>query len=188
MNLFDARNGWCILRTGGQRTIPVARSLAGAGLKVWTPVEVKDWRRPRSKEVKERELAIMPTFVFVRADQINEVRAILSAPVSPHPPFSIFTWGGKIPVIADRSIASIRSDEEMKAAARSREMERRERDRLRKQRFDFPEGSSVTAPDQAAFVGLTGVVEACDGKQAVVIFGGALRVEIATWMLQEERI
>jgi hypothetical protein len=31
---------WCILRTSGPKTLPLARALAEAGLAIWTPVEI----------------------------------------------------------------------------------------------------------------------------------------------------
>lgn len=162
---------WCILRTAGQRTVPLAASLAAAGFEAWTPQQTQSRRLPRGSKAKvERIVSMMPTFVFVRADTLPDLVDIMALPVSPHPPFSIFRWNGRIPLIGDSEIEGLRT-EERKVIPKA------------KQRV-FTPGEKVHLPEGAAFGGLTGVVEGRDGKHTLVCFGGATSFKIATFLLQ----
>ncbi|MBB5714760.1 hypothetical protein [Sphingomonas aerophila] len=120
-------------------------------------------------------MPITPSFVFVRADRLADLALVLRLPINPHPPFSLFRHGGRVPLIADREIANLRS---MEADA----ADRAQRAARKAHRQAFTPGQEVTC-NEAAFIGLTGVVEQSDGKQAVVLFGGALRMTIASWRL-----
>lgn len=164
---------WCILRTSGGRTIPLARSLAGAGFDVWSPIEVRRCRRGGGKRsYVDREIAIAPTFVFARAAHLGALIAESRAPGSDHPPFSVFRHAGRIPLVADVEIAGMRKAEERAALAAKK-----------KERRSFPKGARVSVP-QGAFAGLEGIVEDADGKSALVTFNGSFRVKIATWLLE----
>jgi len=172
----DDGNGWLILRTGGQRTLPLAKSLQGVGLEAWTPMQVITRRRHRSKESVRSEIAIVPTFVFVRHRHLLDVAAILAEPLSPHPPFSIFRYGGRAPIIADRSLADLRAVEGRHKMAV-----------LRAQRRAVPVGQAVRLAE-GPFAGLDGVVEGGNGKYAMVNFGGHWRVEVATWLILGDEV
>ncbi|MET3826551.1 transcription antitermination factor NusG [Sphingomonas sp. PvP055] len=167
---------WCILRTSGGRTLNLARSLAEAGFDVWTPQETLSRRVPRKKTVVDREVAILPTFVFARAVHIPELAAALALPVNPHPSFSIFRYLGDIPLLADREIKNLRDVED---AARLRE--------LKKTRNVVPVGTTVTMTE-GAFAGLSGVVKKSDGKFALVAFGGAFEVNIASFLIRTDGV
>lgn len=171
---------WCILRTSGARTLPLASSLSAAGFDVWTPAETTSRRQPRSKTRVEREGPIMPTFVFARADRLEDLLQLLGQPLNPHPPFSVFRHGGRIPIIHDVEIGNLRDHEE------------RARDRVRRAkrkgyRHEFAQGERVRVPE-GSFAGMTGVVQDGDGKFAFVSFGGALRVKIATFLLVADQV
>lgn len=178
--MTNKRGDWCILRTSGGRTLPLARSLAKAGFDVWTPMRKVRRRVPRSNARREIEAPITPTFVFARAFQLPELARVLALPVTPHPGFSIFRHAGRIPLIADREIASLRVEEE-------READRARRENGKSHRRVFPVGGQVRLP-QGAFAGLTGVVESGDGKAAVVSFGGSLRMTIEAWLLEPDEV
>jgi hypothetical protein len=167
---------WCILRTSGGRTLNLARSLAEAGFDVWTPQETLSRRVPRKKTVVDREVAILPTFVFARALHIPELAAALALPVNPHPSFSIFRYLGDIPLLADREMKSLRDVED---AARLRE--------LKKTRNVVPVGTTVTMTE-GAFAGLSGVVKKSDGRFALVAFGGAFEVNIASFLIRTDGV
>lgn len=171
---------WCILRTTGGRTVSLARSLERAGIEAWTPIEQQSKRRPRSKVRFEVVAPIMPTFVFVRAGHLPELARCLAEPVNPHPSFSIFRHGGRIPIIADADIAGLRVAEE--SAKR-----RADRARMKAHRHVFPVGEQVRL-DEGAFAGMSGVVEGGDGKFALVAFNGGLSVKIATFLLRPENV
>ncbi|MDN4632774.1 hypothetical protein QCD71_14715 [Sphingomonas sp. PsM26] len=167
---------WCILRTSGGRTLNLARSLAEAGFDVWTPRETLSRRVPRKKTIVDREVAILPTFVFARAVHIPELAAALALPVNPHPSFSIFRYLGDIPLLADREMKSLRDVEDV---ARLRE--------LKKTRNVVPVGATVTM-NEGAFAGLSGVVTKSDGKFALVAFGGSFEVNIASFLIRTDGV
>lgn len=176
VDLATSSNLWCILRTSGARTLRLERSLVGAGFEAWTPKEGQSRKRPRSSSRIDVVVPIAPTFVFVRAERLADVARALAQPVSPHPPFSIFQHAGRIPLVREAALASLRAAEE-KAARREK----------RSHRYIYPRGAKVKT-DEPAFVGLTGVVEDGDGKHAVVTFGGSFRMKIATWLLRADDV
>ncbi|MFS0737540.1 transcription termination/antitermination NusG family protein [Sphingomonas sp. 1P06PA] len=171
---------WFMLRTSGPKTLPLARSLASAGLDVWTPIEVRNRRRPRSKARVEIEVPVMPTFVFARASQLSQVSQILARPMTGHARFSLFLYDGRIPFIADREVQSLR------------EVEERSRDALKRaqrknQRRSFPAGTEVRVPE-GSFAGMSGIVKQGDDRFALVCFGGSMTVKIATFLLEADAI
>lgn len=167
---------WCILRTAGARTLPLARSLAAAGVEAWTPSATISKRRARSKTLIDVEAPILPTFVFARACHLRALLSDAASPVNPHPPFSVFRYSGKFPLIAEAEIEGLR-----------REEQRGQIRKLRTQRKVFARDASVRVPD-GPFAGMSGVVSECDGKYAVVAFGGGMRVKIATFLLEAEAL
>jgi hypothetical protein len=167
---------WCILRTSGARTLALAKSLAGAGFETWTPMHVLRRQRPRSKVTIEVDLAIMPTFVFVRANRLADLSAVIAQPVSPHPQFSIFRHFGRYPLIAESEVAGMRKEEE-----------RHRLTQLKTKRHVFPKGETVRVTEGPA-AGLSGVVQDGDGKFALVAFGGRFRLKIATFLLRTDGV
>jgi hypothetical protein len=162
-----------MLRTSPGRTLSLAKSLADAGLDVWTPSEIQSRRRPRSKATFEIQAPIMPTFVFARAAIIPDLLRILALPISPHPAFSVFRHLGRIPLLHDSEILNLRAVE---------------RNRLKKShRYVFPVGGKVNVAE-GNFTGLEGIVEGGDGKYALVCFGGSMQFKIATFLLRSEDI
>jgi len=171
-----ARGQWCILRTGGSRTLPLVRSLAGVGLDVWTPIAMTERRKGRSRVRVEAAAPILPTFVFARADDLSELLAIETALTSQHPQFSLFRYAGRIALIADAELAQLRTEESRAALARRR-----------KERHVFEKGARVTVPD-GAFTGLTGIVEdGGNGKFTLVIFN-QLPIRIASFLLKADDV
>ena len=148
---------WCILRMSGGSTLPVAQSLAEAGFDVWTPVEVQQSRKPRSKVKVERRVPIMPTYVFARAARLADLIAIAKAPTSPHPQFSVFHYAGRIPLIADRSLEPLRAAERDKTRVKDMPV--------------FTKGERVKLTE-GGFAGMSGVVELSKGKFTLVAFPG----------------
>lgn len=172
----DDQDRWCILRTSGGRTLPLARSLASAGLEVWTPVQPVTLRRGRNRKRVDVEAAMLPTFVFARAIHLGELARLRSQVSIDHPPFSIFIHTGRAPLISGRSLSALRAEEE-------RQRGRAEREGAKGKRYDFKLGSIVKVKDVPGFVGLTGVVEASDGKGALVRFSRTLAIEIEGWRI-----
>lgn len=188
--------------SGGQ-TLAVAGSLVAAGFDVWTPAKTlrRKQRGPRGtfREI-EVEVPILPTFAFAREAELDTLAAITRLPVSPHPAFSIFTYYGKIPMVAEASVAGLRAEEAEKAAEMKairdaethaeaeririaaikseslrrraeRAVERQRREALAAQRGTLKPGDKVQVEDEPALVGVTGVFEATNGAFAEVRFG-----------------
>lgn len=171
---------WCILRTAGPRTLPLARSLAEAGFDVWTP---RGWTQPAkrasARPANRRTAAalagepvavpIMPTFIFARADRLADlVRASRDA-ASEHGAFSIFRYQGRYPLVSEADLSDLRAAEQKADIARRRKRTRR-----------LVMGQRVTF-DRGAFAGIEGVVEDQAGKFAIVAFAGGFRMKIAAW-------
>lgn len=175
-----AGSGWCILRTSGAKTLPLAKSLAAAGFDVWTPIEGKDRRRPRSKARVEFEAPILPTFVFARAEHLGAIAECQAILASPHPGFSIYHHCGRVPVLADDEIEDLRQFE--RDASRALEISRR---KIRRQAFA---AGAVVRLDEGGFAGMSGVVKSDDGKFAAVCFGGSFHVKIASWLLDADAV
>lgn len=184
---IDANTGWLVLRTSAPRTLPLSRSLAAAGFDVWTPMVTTKRRLPRRKTKVERDAPILPTFVFARAYHLSDLLRARTRTPSPHPPFSVFHYFGRIPLIADGQMGSLRIEEERAALAYAKDKDRERLAELKAKAKDFAVGESVTVP-QSAFAGMTGVVESKKGKSAVIDFGGGKTITIGAWLLQSGQV
>jgi hypothetical protein len=195
---------WAILRTSGGQTLPLMRSLRGAGFDVWSPA--KPIRRsvraktPSGTRMIETEVPILPTFVFANSHDLITLEDIAALSVSPHPAFSVFRYGGRIPIVGDAEVRGLRDEEDrvvalhqaihdaesyaegekiriaaMKSeAARRRatkELERQQRAALRSNPKTFDLGAFVEVAEMPALAGVAGAVEASDGTHAWVRFG-----------------
>ncbi|MGI4763452.1 MAG: hypothetical protein ACRYGP_00025 [Janthinobacterium lividum] len=180
---------WCILRTAGPRTLPLARSLNAAGIEAWTPMLVVNWRRPRSKATVERDAPILPTFVFVAEHHLADVLAILDMPVSPHPPFSVFRFAGRVPRIRSGKMAALRAYEASEAAKYQRAKDRAA-SKPTKPRGTMPDiGVTVRVVGEGVlFGGMTGTVVGQKNRSAVVDFGGSIPIDIEAWLLSETSV
>ncbi|WP_029623282.1 hypothetical protein [Sphingomonas elodea] len=201
---------WCILRTSGGRTVPLARSLTAAGFEVWTPV--RTIRRPapgqgrrlvmgQRRKLIDVDLAILPGFVFARADQLHDLVRAAGAELSPHPAFSVFHQAGRVPLVRDASITGLRAAEDGARELRRAELEAETREEARRARAermrtesnrrkalrrvskDLPSRTEVMVEGMQAFDGLVGIVVEGRGSTAIVEFGGSLRIEIEAWQL-----
>ncbi|RYE52310.1 MAG: hypothetical protein EOP20_15140, partial [Hyphomicrobiales bacterium] len=85
---------WCILSTSGGRTLPLARSLSAAGLDAWAPM--RTIRRPAPgqrralhlglrRRMIEVDLPVLPGFVFVNAEHLDELARIVIDDALAHP-------------------------------------------------------------------------------------------------------
>ena len=166
---------WCILRTAPSRTLRLAASLDEAGFRVWTPVECKTYRAPRSTAMIERTNPIMPTFVFADADRLGELLMLSKAFVMEHPDFSVFRFQGRAPIIRDASLATLRQVEQRAAAAADR------RRRSKVKRPAFRQGEDVRVPG-GPFQGMSGRVEQQRGKFVVVCFD-RMTITVDAWQV-----
>lgn len=171
--MIDLGGKWCILRTGGQRTIALMRSLTAAGIDAWTPIESRKRRRARSKAVIEIEAAMMPTFVFARADRAADLARVRVDPASPHPAFSLFHYQGRVPLISNAEVERLRTLERKQAPKERRKV--------------FAAGAGVRVPE-GPFGGMSGVVKQGDDRYTLVAFAGHFEVKIATFLLIDDAV
>lgn len=210
---------WVILRTSGGQTLPLMRSLCATGFDVWSPA--KPIRRtlkaktPTGTRLIDTEVPILPTFVFANEVDLPKLGDIVDDLTSRrgclHPAFSIFRYGGRIPIVGDAEVRGLREEEERTIAvlqamrdaeshaeaekiriaamqtetARRRatkELERAQRLALRSTRRTFEPGTLVEVAEMDAMVGVAGVVEASDGVHAWVRFGAC------SWKIEGWRI
>lgn len=175
---------WCILRTAGPRTLPLARSLQAAGIEAWTPSEMVKRRIPRSKSSRQTEVAFTPTYVFVRAYHLPRLTAHLFSGINPHPPFSIFRYYGETVLVSDAAIAGLR---EVQVASERRNAVREQHRRTKGHGVPFERGAPIQAIT-GPFTGVSGVVEESNGRQTLVLFGGSLRIKIETCKLRGDSV
>lgn len=132
---------WCILRTSAGQTLPLADSLARAGIAAWTPRQTIKRAAPTSRRAyimgqrpapNEVTVPILPGFVFAGQDDVDELLAIGNAHRlgygSAHPRFTMLQVGDRVPFVGDRHVAGLRQAEVEAAAAIAvvREAETRE--------------------------------------------------------------
>lgn len=174
----QSQGKWCILRTSAARTLPLVKSLNDKDIGAWSPGKTIERRRGHSRARYEVQLAIIPTFVFLPEAFCDDARRIIAMPSSPHPQFSLFTYRDAIPLILDKELTRLREEEEF------------HRTKVKKsKRYDFGNGDGVRVDDvESAFLGMSGVVESCNGKRAWVDFGGSLRVNIGAWKLLSDEV
>lgn len=174
---------WCILRTSGRHTLPLAESLGGAGLDVWTPVKLVDTkthktispsRKQRARARVQVPAPLLPYFVFARARHAYRLLSLSSDPLSKHPAFSVFHDNNRIPVIADCELDGLRKVEAAERLSATK----------RKPQMIYGSGAAVLATE-GAYAGLSGVVEKGGGKYTAVIIDGR-KLKIATYLLIPE--
>jgi hypothetical protein len=196
---------WCILRSGGSKTLPLVRALNNSGIGAWTPTMTMRRRRPRSNDTLEIAAPIVPTFAFAPSEDIEQLLIIRSSRFSTHPPFSIMGSGDRIALVREGQLHQLREEEESAASryaillqVEADQLDRKERaallrtekarrKALRAQyRDDIAIGSSVTVEGVSPFTGMAGAVLSGDGKVFRVAFGGSLDIKIEAWQLVPE--
>ena len=107
---------WAILRTSGGQTLPLMRSLREAGFDVWSPARpirrTLKAKTPTGKRLIDTEVPILPTFVFANECDLSALADIAALSISPHPAFSVFRYGGRIPIVGDAEVRGLREEEE----------------------------------------------------------------------------
>lgn len=161
---------WCILRTGGSSTLRLLHSLNVAGFEAWTPLECQVTRDRKSGARHERMIAVMPTYVFARADRLTDLLLISAEPYTCHPGFSVFKHFDRFPIVAEAELAKLR-EVELKAAAKNEPVV-------------FPRGQEVKVRAEG-WEGLTGkVAEISKGQWTLVAFPNfSIPIKFATWQL-----
>lgn len=201
---------WCILRTNGPKTLPLAQALTDDGFEVWTPRRVI--RRPapgqrrrlmmgQRRRMIDVEVAILSGFVFVRAGAEDDLARFALSPKNAHLPFSVMQRCGHAALVTEASVSGLRDAESEAAAAiqaerdaESREEARRvraerlstERARLkalRRVRKTFAPGDRVKVTGMPALAGMEGAIVKSDGTTAKIDFGGIYSFTVEAWRI-----
>ncbi len=175
---------WCILRTSASATIPLASSLTGAGLEVWTPRGQATERSGPSRSRREVVTALIPGFVFALSDHLPQLLAMSHSPArmclfwdaekrrmmaKGMPYFSVFR-GGNHRLIPDEELVFLRRAEH--------------RVRPKKIEHVFALGDPVRT-DDGGFAGLVGRVVGIRGKLIAVRFPKwDIVPEFGAWLLR----
>lgn len=175
---------WIILTCSNAKTLDLARSLTEAGYEAWSPVETIQRRSRSGSKPEEVTRAIMPSFVFARAENEIELLALSHSPTlnyrvwdrelrrmvtRGHPFFRFFRPFGESTRVSDAQLDHLRKLEK----------KRRPKGKPR----SFANGVSVRFTE-GGFEGLVGIVEETRGEYTVVtISDWAIPVHVSTWLL-----
>lgn len=88
--------------------MPLLRSLTRAGIEAWTPVEQSTKRVPRANVKRIVDRAVLPSYIFTKAEQMPDLLAIMNSPSKDHREFRLFKHNGGIPLIADSTLDALR--------------------------------------------------------------------------------
>ncbi len=167
---------WCILRCKSANTLPLLKSLGREGIEVWSPVERVTKRVPRANIRRVIDHALLPSYIFAAASDLPALIALCEAPASEHRDFRVFHHHGRLPLIADATLAPLRLLEERLALS---ELKRRSRGQMPR----LNRGDEVKLTE-GGFAGLAGVIELV-GKQftSVRFKGFSLPLKIANFYL-----
>jgi hypothetical protein len=173
---------WVILRMASADTLRVFNSLRDGGLEVWTPVEPRFGRMPRTRAKYDKDFAIMPSYVFGHVRHLDELLRLAMTPNREHPAFSVFHHKGGIPLVADNQLDALRYEEGRLTGI----FERLKRRGMKGPTIET--GTEVHMTD-GPFQGLTGVVEGQNGQYTLVSFGGFHKpIQIASLLLAEDGV
>lgn len=177
------RNDWCVLRTSGPGTLRLVASLQDAGIHVWTPTEHVRRRVPRSKSTEYRIVPLAPTYAFVHAIHLDDLKRIERLDASPHPRFAIFRYYGETVFVRHGELDALRAQQQdsYRSALRA---SGRAPGKPRGQAFEHGDTVKITS---GAFNGFEAFVELSDGLTttlSVSLFGRAQEVKVETLHLR----
>lgn len=182
-----ARGDWCILRTSGAKTLPLMRSLAEAGFNAWTPTEHIRRRVPRGKSTEYRIVPLSPTYVFVQAHHLPDLRGIERSEITRHPPFSIFRHYGNTVFVRHGTLHPLLALQQDSYRS-SLPMTGRSPGKPRGEQYQ--EGDKVKLTT-GAFTGFDAYVKSSDGLTTTLtvgIFGRATEVKVPTLHLRNASV
>ncbi len=174
--------GWFILRMASADTLAVVSALNRRGFTVWTPTVHKLGRMPRTRVEFDKKFPLMPTFAFVRYSDFEGVAKLAHTFTTDIPRFSIFRFGGGVPLVADNQLEALRREEARQNAIYERQKRRGMKGP------SFGKGEAVKLPE-GGFAGLSGTVEEQQGGFVLVnVEGFAQPIKIASILLESEQM
>lgn len=168
---------WFILRMASADTLRIHRNLTNCGMATWTPIERKFGRTARTRTRFEKEVALLPSYVFAKVECLDDILRIAMLPSKDVGRFSVFHHKGGIPLIADDQLRDLRAEESRVIGIF---------ERLKRKGMKGPQISkgAVIKMQEGPFAGLSGVVEGQQGQNTLVSFAGYHRpIKIASLLL-----
>lgn len=174
---------WFILRCASVDTLKLADQLRKRGHDVWTPIQRKRGKRPRTRTTFDKEFAVLPSYVFANTHDLPGIARLATIPTADTVRFTLFrTLDGGLPLIDDNQLAALRWHEEKL----QKQYEAAIRKGIRAPRFNA--GHTVTLSG-GGFDGLEATVIEHKGQFALVdIPGFAEPVKIASLLLLEDGV
>lgn len=173
---------WFILRMSSAATLSVCEGLKRAGFDVWTPVERKIGRMPRTRTAFDKQRPLMPSYVFANVQDIDALAELAVIPNRECPRFTLFRHNNGIPLIADEELEALRAEE-----SRMQRIFDRQKVKGRKGP-SFEKGASVKA-QSGGFEGLSGIVEGTQGQYTLVTYAGFGKpIKIASLLLLPDEV
>jgi transcription antitermination factor NusG len=171
---------WFILRMASADTLKVADQLAKRGFDVWTPIERKRGRKPRTRAQFDKSFALMPSYVFANMHHLAELQRMADLPSSDTPRFTLFRYAGGVPLIADDQLAALRGEE----TRLQRVYEKQVAKGAKGPKFN---AGQIVRLQEGGFAGLSGEVVEQQGQFTLVsIDGFHAPIKIASLLLLDE--
>lgn len=173
---------WCILRMASADTLSVMDALALKGFEVWTPVDRRIGRMPRTRKEYDKRFALMPSYVFAHVSGMDELLRLAMLPSKDVPRFSMFRHQGGFPLIAEADLSELRSEEKRRLGIF-------ERWRISRMKAPiFSPGTEVLMAE-GGFAGLLGKVVGSQGRYTLVdIPGFDQPLKISSLLLSEQSL
>ena len=173
---------WFILRTASADTLKLAKALTRRGHRVWTPIERRYGRKPRTKAHYDKEFALMPSYVFADVHALPGIQALADRQANDLPRFSLFIRDGGVPMIDDMQLTALRYyEEKLQRAYEKRIAEKRPLPK-------FNEGQIVRIKD-GGFAGLDATVCEQQGQFTIVSMQGCNHtIKVSTLLLLDDSV
>jgi transcription antitermination factor NusG len=172
--------GWFILRMASSDTLKVAEQLTKRGFDVWTPVERKRGRKPRTRQHFDKVFPLMPSYAFANLHHLADLQSMADLPSADTPRFTLFRIKQGVPLIADEQLDALRAEE----TRLQRVYERQVAKGKRGPKFD---AGHIVRLQEGPFMGLEGEVVEQHGQFTLVSIGGFnAPIKIASILLIDE--
>lgn len=160
---------WTALRCSGAKTTQLVRKLVENKIEAWTPVRISMRRLPRKNVKQEVVVPMLPSFVFVRVDDL--VASIWLSECRMCPAFTPMTFMGKLAQFKGRQLLPMKVLYDDNPLGVENEL---------------PSVGSVVVLRFGMFSGLRGIVRGYAKKQCLVeIDNNGINVKISPFFLEK---
>lgn len=156
---------WFILRMASADTLAVVKALDKAGFDVWTPIERRRGRMPRTKAVYDKKFALMPSYAFASVHDLPSIHHLAVSDKRDMPHFTLFQAKGGIPLLADDQLDGLRAEE----ARLQRVYDKACKRGVKGPKFN---PGHIVRISEGGFAGMDGIVEDQQGQFTLVSFAG----------------